>query len=117
MSCDIPCDLFIRELSVLLNYNVKMEAFLALLEEIEAKAGKGESVSSNSEMAVPQASTPGDMWSSELQGTLTELSNYCKNVLEHHLDIIKPKELREVLKYVTMTPPTPTPTYAHEPDC
>ena len=49
---------------MLLNYNVKMEAFLALLEEIEAKAGKGKSVSCNSEMAVPQASTPGDMWSS-----------------------------------------------------
>ena len=86
-----------RELSVLMNYQVKMEAFLALLEEIEAKAGRGKSVSSSSEVT-PQTHALTDAWSSDLQETLAGLCSYCKNVLEHHLDIIKPEELREVLK-------------------
>eukprot|EP00731_Ephydatia_muelleri_P029268 Em0020g912a len=87
------------ELSVLLNYRVETEAFIELLNEIEAKAGRGESVSSNRE-AGPQAHTTasGDSWSSELQTTLVGLSNHCKHRLEHHLDIIKLDDLREVLK-------------------
>ena len=83
---------------MLLNYHVETEALIELLDEIEAKAGKGESVSSSREAGFQAHTSSGDSWSSELQTTLMGLSNHCKHVLEHHLDIIKPDELKEILK-------------------